>query len=247
MVKKNVLILGSGPNVVEVHHHDLSVYDEIIAINNAWRVLETWTELIYPYDFPDDRKPVQISDQQKVVTETDFVDVQNQFGGFVYAGATMAFTALYWALGQHRPVKIDVLGCDMVYDDTEKTHFYGKGTADPLRDDITLRNLNAKSARFFCIAMLNDCSVSNLSIAKSRLVFPRSDYVLNPLSPEVQEVHRKARDILTIERTLGYFVESGRYWESDMDFDTHQMDAIDQRWLVCANDLLRLIETEQGV
>ena len=35
----------------------------------------------------------------KKVDEKQFVDIQNQYGGFVYAGGTMAFTALYWALG----------------------------------------------------------------------------------------------------------------------------------------------------
>ena len=77
--------------------------------------------------------------------------IQNDLGGFVYAGGTMAFTAGYWALGALRPDVMAFFGCDMVYP-TEGSHFYGNGNADPLRDDITLRNLEAKSARLSIIA-----------------------------------------------------------------------------------------------
>jgi hypothetical protein len=47
-----VLILGSAPNVVAVKDIDVSCYDEIIVINNAWQVLGSWTEHIFPYDLP---------------------------------------------------------------------------------------------------------------------------------------------------------------------------------------------------
>ena len=57
----------------------------------------------------------------------------------------MAFTAGYWALGALKPTIIAYLGCDMVYKGN-KTHFYGKGTADPLRNDPTLKNLLSKSS-----------------------------------------------------------------------------------------------------
>ena len=56
-----------------------------------------------------------LKSSQKIVDEKQFVDIQNQYGGFVYAGGTMAFTALYWALGYYSPHSIDILGCDMVY------------------------------------------------------------------------------------------------------------------------------------
>ena len=46
----------------------------------------------------------------------------------------MAFTAGYWALYKFKPQLICYTGCDMVYKG-EKTHFYGKGNADPLRED----------------------------------------------------------------------------------------------------------------
>ena len=83
---------------------------------------------------------------QRIVTEAEFVPAQNAYGGFVYAGATMAFTAAYWALHVLRPSVIAVYGCDMQYPAAGPTHFYGMGTPDPLRADITLRSLEAKSA-----------------------------------------------------------------------------------------------------
>ena len=48
------------------------------------------------------------------MTATDYVPVQNDFGGFVYAGGTMTFTAGYWALGALKPSVLAFLGCDMV-------------------------------------------------------------------------------------------------------------------------------------
>ena len=93
-----VLILGSAPNVVAVNDIDLSCYDEIIVINNAWQVLGSWTEHIFPYDFPQENKPMRYANGQRPIDEKLFVRRQNEFGGFIYAGGTMAFTALYWAL-----------------------------------------------------------------------------------------------------------------------------------------------------
>ena len=46
-----ILILGSGPNVIEILEQDLSGYDKIVVINNAWRIVEGWTDHIFPHDF----------------------------------------------------------------------------------------------------------------------------------------------------------------------------------------------------
>ena len=35
-----ILILGSGPNVIEILEQDLSGYDKIVVINNAWRIVK---------------------------------------------------------------------------------------------------------------------------------------------------------------------------------------------------------------
>ena len=95
---KHVLIIGSGPNAVKASELETS-FDAIVVINNAWRIRSDWTHLIFPYDFPEERWPQEIQSSQTVITEKEFVPIQNDYGGFIYAGATMAFTAGYWVLG----------------------------------------------------------------------------------------------------------------------------------------------------
>ena len=225
-----VLILGSAPNVVTVHDIDVSCYDEIIVINNAWQVLGTWTEHIFPYDFPKENQPKRYAKGQRPIDEQLFVGRQNEFGGFIYAGGTMAFTALYWALGEHMPSEIHILGCDMVYPDAGKTHFYGEGTPDPLREDFTLRDLYAKSARFMCLAARNGCSTYNLSDQTSKLCFPRHSGNIddNPVHFLINQA--SVQNILDQESSLGYFITSGRYWEADVKIDLQALDKVDQQW-----------------
>ena len=106
----SVLILGSGPNVLEAREWTEHPFDKIVAINNAWAVREDWDDLIYPFDFPDDRRPNALQSHQRFVTQEDFVPVQNEVGGFLYAGGTMAFTAGYWVLGHYKPAHIAFWG-----------------------------------------------------------------------------------------------------------------------------------------
>jgi hypothetical protein len=225
-----VLILGSAPNVVAVNDIDLSSYDEIIVINNAWQVLESWTEHIFPYDFPRENKPTRYSKSQRAIDEKLFVQRQNEFGGFIYAGGTMAFTALYWALGEHMPSEIHILGCDMVYSDAGKTHFYGEGAPDPLRDDFTLRDLYAKSARFMCLAARNGCRTYNLSDQSSKLCFPRRSRNIDDNPCQLLINNASVQSILDQENSLGYFISSGRYWEADLKIDLQALDQIDLQW-----------------
>jgi hypothetical protein len=225
------LILGSGPNVVAARDWNRAPFDRIVAINNAWQVRDDWDDLIHPDDFPQDRWPATLGYDQRIIRASDYVPLQNTFGGFVYAGGTMAFTASYWALAALKPRVIAVMGCDMVYDDSAKTHFYGKGTADPLRKDVTLRSLEAKSARLMALAAREGCVMVNLSQDKSRLVFPRT-------SPETLATVKPApwdetlvQAALQREEQIGYYVPSGKYWKEESRFDTDVIDELDRLWL----------------
>jgi hypothetical protein len=110
-----VLIFGSAPNVTEIRDWDLSVFTSCVAINNAWQVIADWHYLIFPEDFPIDRRPqLPVDTHQQLITANEFVLHQNNYGGFIYAGGTMAFTAGYWALGALKPDIIAYVGCDMV-------------------------------------------------------------------------------------------------------------------------------------
>ena len=225
-----VLILGSGPSVVAAGDWPRGPFDRIVAINNAWAVRPDWDDLIHPSDFPPARMPRATGPAQRIVTAADYVPVQNRFGGFVYAGGTMAFTAGYWALGALRPRVMAFLGCDMVYPATGPTHFYGTGTADPLRRDVTLRSLPAKSARLQVIAARMSCACVNLSTSDSRLVFPRATPQDLPVAPTPFDAARVARAEAE-EARLGYVVPSGRYWKEEDRFDPAAIDALDALWL----------------
>lgn len=236
----NILILGSGPAVTVTRHWPRAPFDHILAINNAWAVRHDWDALIHPYDFPPDRRP-PLAPGQRFVTETDFVPVQNALGGFVYAGGTMAFTAGYWALGAHGPRVIAMMGCDMHYPGHGATHFYGTGQPDPLRPDITLRSLEAKSARLMVMAAMRGCAMVNLSNGPSRLVFPRVRPVqVAACRPQPFDATLAAQ-ALQREADLGYHVPSGRYWTEAHRFDPVQVDALDRLWLAAARaDMARV-------
>ncbi len=226
-----VLILGSGPNVVNCRTWPRDPFDRIVAINNAWAVRPDWDDLIHPDDFPAARMPVEIAAHQRIVRAADYVPLQNTYGGFVYAGGTMAFTASYWALAALKPRVIAVLGCDMVYAQASNTHFYGTGTADPLRADITLRSLEAKSARLMAIAARQGCAMVNLSQDESRLVFPRST-AADVVGARPAAIDRNIVDAaLAEEARLDYVVPSGKYWKEESRFDTAAIDALDALWL----------------
>ncbi|MDG1116711.1 MAG: hypothetical protein P8N72_06255 [Flavimaricola sp.] len=234
-----VLLLGSGPNVVRCRDWPRAPFDKIVVINNAWQVRPDWDHLVYPEDFPADRRPTKVTPGQSTITAEDFVPAQNAYGGFVYGGGTMAFTAAYWALHALRPKVIACLGCDMVYPKTTQTHFYGKGTADPLREDITLRSLEAKSARILALAARQGCAMVNLSNDESRLSYPRS--TRKDLSNAVPgRISTAAVDTaLVAEAQMGYMVPSGRYWDEADRFDADAIDRIDALWLATLPELVR--------
>ena len=223
-----ILILGSGPNVTEAAHWPRGAFDLIVTINNAWRVRPDWDYLIHPSDFPQDRQPDTLQKHQKIITHEAYVPAQNALGGFVYAGGTMAFTAGYWALHALQPTCIAYLGCDMTYSGAQ-THFYGKGTADPLRADITLRSLEAKSARLQAMAARQGCTTLNLSQGESRLVFPRA--TPEDLTARTTLNEAAIRRALALEAQAGYMVPSGKYWKEESRFDPNVIDAIDAAWL----------------
>jgi len=149
----------------------------------------------------------------------------------------MAFTAGYWVLAALRPSAMVFVGCDMVYSTTGNPHFYGKGSADPLRDDITLRNLEAKSARLMLHASEQGCACMRAPGGESRLVFPHME--LKDIGkidmPRMQATPSAFNRAQGYEETLGYFVESGRYWDSAPHYSTESLDELDQLWISAGN------------
>ncbi|KIN62558.1 hypothetical protein Z946_1418 [Sulfitobacter noctilucicola] len=226
-----VLILGSGPNVLEAQKWPKEWFDSIVVVNNAWRVRPDWDVLVFPEDFPADRKPPAPAAGQVWIEADAFVPAQNHFGGFIMAGATMAYTTAYWALHHLRPRVMAFMGCDMTYAETGATHFYGTGTADPLRADISLRDLGAKSARLAVLAAQQGCACVNLSKAPSALLFERADAdglrksgVSRVFQPD------RVKALQERESALGYTTPDGRYLNDAAVWDMGALAEIDQGW-----------------
>ena len=240
-MKNIVLIVGSALDAIRVRSLDLSIFKSCVAINNAWKLKKNWDYVIFPEDFPIANQPKNKKNIKKIITAKEYVPIQNNYGGFVYAGATMAFTVGYWALGHLKPDLIVYLGCDMIYSKkSTPNHFYGNGRADPLRDDITLQSLEAKSARLMAFAKFHKCLVVNLSEqSESRLLFPRItiEHLLNIkktnfLPKNKSKLNQKfVKKALYSENKLAYKVPSGRYWEVIKKFDPLKLKEIDHLWL----------------
>ena len=225
-----VLIIGSAPDALEAQSFNRELFQQVVAINNAWNVRSDWDYCIFPDDFPGNRRPNE-NDEQRLIGSEQYVPLQNKYGGFVYSGGTMAFTAGYWVLGHFNPRAIAYIGCDMVYDE-KKTHFYGRGTPDPLREDPTLKNLKAKSARLEAIAASQNCSIFNLSKRpKSNLVFRRKSLENILEEPTPRRVNTELlKLVLEKEKSLGYFIKNGKYWKHLADFDQKKIDILDGLW-----------------
>lgn len=225
---RTVIILGSAPRATQAAGWKIPGDTILVAINNAWQLRNDWDYLIHPDDFDEQRRPKTIAPGQQIITSKTYVPAQNRYGGFVYAGGTMAFTAGYWALDALKPATIAWFGCDMVYEGGQ-THFYGQGEADPLREDVTLRSLEAKSTRLMALAARRGCSCVNLSEApKSRLVFPRAKLGVNPAPMQFDE--QTVHTALQAENELGYLVENGEYWHHMDEFDADKLAEIDAIW-----------------
>ena len=237
------LIIGSAPDAVRARSFDCGRVDSIVAINNGWRIRDDWTHVVYPEDFPPVKRPVAEPGQQ-VITAEQFVPANNASGGIIYAGATMAFTAAYWALHALQPAVMAFIGTDMVYDGSHtSTHFYGDGEADPLRDDPTLASLEAKANRLLFCALERECLCVNLSNQpRSRLTFPRLEAASLAINQSDMIEHRKreletgfdkeqANRALDEERRRACFVESGDYWNFPDQWNAEDLALIDALWL----------------
>ena len=225
-----VLIIGSAPDALEAQSFNRELFQQVVAINNAWNVRSDWDYCIFPDDFPENRRPNE-NNEQRLIGSEQYVPLQNKYGGFVYSGGTMAFTAGYWVLGHLNPKVIAYIGCDMIYEGKE-THFYGRGTPDPLRKDPTLKNLKAKSARLEAIAASQNCSIFNLSKRpESNLVFRRNNLENIPEVPTPRRVNTELlKLVLEKEKSLGYFIKNGKYWKHLADFDQKKIDILDGLW-----------------
>ena len=124
----------------------------------------------------------------------------------------------------------------MIYATSGNTHFYGNGDPDPLREDLSLRSLEAKSARLLLHAANLGCSCVRMSTGDSRLVFPSLDPKdLVKLASKTPRTPGTLFEKATCEEErLGFRCETGRYWERAERFCPDDVDALDALWLRAA-------------
>ena len=238
-----ILILGSAVDGLRARKFDVSKLSAIVAINNAWRIREDWTHLVHAGDFPSEQLP-EPAINKKIISHQTYVPANNRYGGIIYAGGTMAFSTAYWALNALKPDMLAFCGCDMIYQNSGgKTHFYGKGEADPLRADPTLQSLEAKSNRLLLLGANNNCLCVNLSEQKnSRLTFPRLAPTMlgQPLADFYQRTLAGIEDACNVtlvndaiasEAKLNCFVKSGDYWNFPEKINKEGLFEIDRLWL----------------
>ncbi|KGF68493.1 hypothetical protein LL06_16125 [Hoeflea sp. BAL378] len=230
------LIVGSAPSAPLLRDWPKPRNLALVVINNAWRARPDWDHLVHAGDFPASRLPDRLEPGQRVHSHESYVPAQNSYGGFVYGGGTMAFTAGYWALAVLKPDILAYFACDMTYSGSV-THFYGAGTADPLRPDVTLQSLEAKSVRLMALAARQGCACLNLSAEPdSRLCFPRARLAELGARPAGMRINADAVNAaLAEEARLGYMVEDGEYWRHADRFDAAALARLDRLWLgACA-------------
>ncbi len=239
-----VLIIGSSPDALRAKAWPKAPFGHVVAMNNAWNIRDDWDYLVCPEDFAKERRPATLKAPQRIVEYTEYVPSQNVYGGVVYIGGTMAFTTAYWALHALKPDVLAFVGCDMVYPANTATHFYGQGSPDPLRDDITLQSLEAKSIRLQAHALKQHCYCINLSsLEESRLVYPvigekqffsnnRAE-LIRALAQQIDDRYsdKKISAVKEREESLNYKVDSGDYWRYLDQLDADKLLEIDRQWL----------------
>lgn len=250
----NILLLGSAPEAEVLRDADLSGVTQVV-MNNAWRIRGDADYIIFPNNFPEENRP-PTSLPMKRVWEKAYKKRIAASGGLLFTGSTMAFNAAYWALNARAPAIAGFFASDMVYSGRQ-THFYGKGEADPLRENITLRSLEAKSVRLFAYGLAAGTVFVNFSMQPvSRLVLPRLPLAtvvrrsgLQGLQSKVQakrrsaleEIHASklaaelvaaAHEIVRKEQAPPFSVDPNNYWSLVDDAAAIAfLDEINQAWL----------------
>lgn len=179
LTNRRIVIVGSSPAAPEM----ATLIDDattVVAVNNAWRALSRFDFLVYPPDFPHERRPDPNTSKFSCVEKKQYIRGCRHFGGEFFGGETMAFAAGYWALEKFPGSQIAFCASDMTYDQADgQTHFYGKGQADPLRSGLSLINLEALSCRMFYKGFTIGSLALNITHeTRTRLRLPQIPYRL---------------------------------------------------------------------
>ena len=237
---KSALIVGSAPDAERLSSARIPV-KTLIAVNNAWRIRPDFLYSVYPSDFPVKRRaPSSI----RHISNPEYMRSIDDAGGITLCGATMAIATGYWAIDFLRPTVLGFAACNMVYQ-SGRTHFYGNGSADPLREDVTLRSLEAKVCRLFLFALSRGTlCVNTMPVEGSRLILPTLLLDELPTSRlNLWRLHRKVMRSPSCKELLNFYVEqrayeqrapfsvlAHEYWIGKTDEDIAFIDAVDAKW-----------------
>lgn len=237
---KNIVVVGSSSIAPSVNAH---LTDDLIvvAINNAHKAVSRINFSVYSGDFPAEDK----ADNLAVVGRSgpQYVPAMQRFGGFLFCGATMALAAGYWAINDFPFSQISYYACDMIYSGPQ-SHFYEGGKADPLRRNLTLQSLEAKTLRLFYVALTNNVLLLNASPADStRLCFPHNR---DGLSLHHLVFADLMDEMVALRTALAPYADAALKLEAEAPFDARRIDylvygkdetvwaylaAIDDAWL----------------
>ena len=237
---KSALIVGSAPDAERLSNARMPT-QTLIAVNNAWRIRSDFLYSVYPGDFPVERRaPNSI----RHISNSEYMHSIDRAGGITLCGATMAIATGYWAADFLRPMVLGFAACNMVYQ-PGRTHFYGEGSADPLREDVTLRSLEAKVCRMFLFALSRGTlSVNTMPVEESRLVLPILPLQELPTSRlGLWKLHRKAMRSPWCKELLEFYAEqrnyelrapfpllAHEYWIGKTEEDVAFIDTVDAKW-----------------
>lgn len=239
-LSKNVVILGSAPSATQAARL-LGAETIVVALNNAHRAVPRIDFAFYAGDFPAERRHAQVG---RIGRSTPhYLPALQAFGGPLYCGATIAFAAAYWAIVNFPYAQVSFYGCDMVYP-AEQSHFYGQGQPDPLRRNMSLQNLRAKSLRIFYFGLTHHVLFLNASQeVHTRLAVPQlksgrslSETLYGALQSEfatlVTDLDRLAQPALALEASAPFDAQRTDYWvyANEANVWTYTA-AIDDLWM----------------
>jgi hypothetical protein len=182
---KRVLVLGSAHYIPAWwdQHNDIYSSHTIVPMNNAWRVVR---DREYYWSVSDDFDRIKPENTPKILEwppeiSTFYKNMQRE-GKAQYPTGTMLLNTLHMLIGWAKYLgvesTIDVAGSDFDYS-SDRTHFYGKGSPDPLR--FGLEWLVDELANVEEGSRANGCTIRNVGCYEPSLLpfeIPESVYML---------------------------------------------------------------------
>ncbi|MCK9279241.1 MAG: hypothetical protein M0P71_01245 [Melioribacteraceae bacterium] len=182
---KNFLIVGSAPYIKDWWNNNSKNIDKniyVCAMNNSWSLTKERTDYwLIPNDFFCTGKVLPSHDDFRQSLRCLRGGITTSFLNKPYwykcedGSGTMLLNSIYHIINLcyiHGVMfNIYIIGCDLMYN-KDTNHFYGEGTADPLRmgDEWLIRELNLVKK----LSEEKDFKIYNLSEGETRLPFERN-------------------------------------------------------------------------